>query len=54
MKNSLKIEKITVKERLTVEQDFYSQIVNYNLAKEIIKDIENDMGENKKNTIKLT
>jgi len=54
LKNSLKIERITAKKRLTVEQDFYSQIVNYNLTKEIIKDIENDMDENKKNIIKST
>ena len=50
LKNSLKIERITAKKKLTVEQDFYSQIVNYNLAREIIKDIEKDMDENKKTT----
>ena len=54
LKNSLEIERITAKKRLTVEQDFYSQIVNYNLAKEIIKGIENDMDENKKNITKST
>jgi len=31
LKNSLEIERITAKKRLTVEQDFYSKIVNYNL-----------------------
>ena len=27
LKNSLKIERITAKKRLTIEQDFYSQVV---------------------------
>jgi len=54
LKNSLEIERITAKKRLTVEQDFYSQIVNYNLGQEIIKDIENNIGKNKKNTAKST
>jgi hypothetical protein len=54
LKNSLEIEKITAKKRLTVEQDFYSKIIGYNLAQEIIKDAERDIDENKKNIIKLT
>jgi len=54
LKNSLEIERITAKKKLTVEQDFYSKIVNYNLAQKIIKDAEKDMDENKKNNIKLT
>jgi IS4 transposase len=54
LKNSLEIERITAKKKLTVEQDFYSKIINYNLAQEIIKDIEIDMDENKKNTTKST
>jgi len=54
LKNSLEIERITAKRKLTVEQDFYSQIVNYNLAQEIIKDSANDLDENKKNIIKST
>ena len=53
-KNSLEIERITAKKRLTVEQDFYSQIVNYNLTQEIIKDAEKDMDENKKKITKST
>ena len=47
LKNSLEIERITAKKRLTVEQDFYSQIVNYNLTQEITKDIENEFSSNK-------
>jgi hypothetical protein len=54
LKNSLEIERITAKKKLTVEQDFYSKIINYNLSQEIIKDAEKDMDENKKNTTKLT
>jgi len=54
LKNSLEIERITAKKRLTVEQDFYSQIVKYNLSKIIIKDIENEMDEDKKKIIKST
>ena len=54
LKNSLEIERITAKKRLTVEQDFYSQIVNYNLTQEIIKDTENDRDQNKKNITKST
>jgi hypothetical protein len=46
LKNSLEIERITAKKRLTVEQDFYSQIVNYNLRQEITKDIENEFSSN--------
>ncbi|MCL2114669.1 MAG: IS4 family transposase [Methanobrevibacter sp.] len=34
LKNSLEVEKITAKKRLTVEQDYYSKIINYNLSKE--------------------
>jgi hypothetical protein len=40
LKNSLEIERITAKKKLTVEQDFYSKIVNFNLSKIIIKDIK--------------
>lgn len=54
LKNSLEIERITAKKKLTVEQDFYSKIVNYNLAQEIIKDVTKNMNENKKNTTKST
>ncbi|MDR2623173.1 MAG: transposase [Methanobrevibacter sp.] len=32
LKNSLEIEKITTKKRLTIEQDFYSKIIGHNLA----------------------
>jgi hypothetical protein len=54
LKNSLEIERITAKKRLTVEQDFYSQIVNYDMTQEIIKDTENDRDQNKKNITKST
>ena len=54
LKNSLEIEKITAKKRLTVEQDVYSKIVNYNISKIIIEDVKNDIDENKKNIIKST
>jgi hypothetical protein len=54
MKNSLEIGRITAKKRLTVEQDFHSKITYYNLSKIIIKDTENNIDENKKNTIKST
>jgi hypothetical protein len=48
LKNSIEIERITVKKRLAVEQDFYSQIINYNLTQEIITDTENDRMKIKK------
>jgi hypothetical protein len=54
LKNSLEIERITAKKRLTVEQDFYSKIVSYNLAQEIIKDVAKNIDENKKNITKST
>jgi IS4 transposase len=54
LKNSLEIEKITAKKKLTIEQDFYSQIINYNLSKIIIKDTKKDMNKNKKNITKST
>jgi IS4 transposase len=48
LKNALEIERITAKKRLTVEQDFYSQIVSYNLSQEVIKDVESDFDDKKK------
>jgi IS4 transposase len=54
LKNSLEIERITAKKRLTVEQDFYSKIITYNLTNEIIKDTAKNMDENKKNITKST
>jgi hypothetical protein len=54
LKNSLEIEKVTAKKKLTVEQDIYSKITYYNLSKLTIKDTEQQLDEAKKNVIKST
>jgi hypothetical protein len=48
LKNSFKIEKITGKSKLTVEQDFYSQILAYNMVEDLAKHANNELKKTKK------